>query len=51
MYQGAPDIASLVIEGAEEKQGFVSLEVLQGTAHSPHMMNGLFLTPAEKGSL
>jgi Fe-S cluster biogenesis protein NfuA len=51
MYQGAPDIASLVIEGAEEKQAFVSLEMLQGTAHPPHTMNGLSLTAAEKGSL
>jgi Fe-S cluster biogenesis protein NfuA len=51
IYQGAPDIASLVIEGAEEKQGFVSLEMLQGTAHPPHILNGLSLTAAEKGSL
>ncbi len=32
MYQAAPDIASLVIEGAEEKQGFVPLEMLTGAA-------------------
>jgi Fe-S cluster biogenesis protein NfuA len=32
VYQGAPDITSLVIEGAGEKQGFVPLEMLQGVA-------------------
>jgi Fe-S cluster biogenesis protein NfuA len=51
VYQGAPDIASLIIEGTEEKQGFVSLEMLQGTANSPQVLNGLSLTAAEKGSL
>jgi hypothetical protein len=30
IYQAAPDIASLVIDGAEEKQGFVPLEMLLG---------------------
>lgn len=29
--QAAPDIASLVIDGAEEKQGFVPLEMLAGS--------------------
>ncbi len=29
VYQAAPDITSLVIEGADEKQGFVPLEMLQ----------------------
>ena len=52
IYQSAPDIASLVIEGAEEKQGFVSLEMLQGAAHAPHMStNGLALSTGEKGLL
>src|SRR5580658_4058379 len=51
VYQSAPDITSLVIEGAEDKQGFVSLEMLQGTAPPSHIMNGLSLTAAEKGSL
>jgi Fe-S cluster biogenesis protein NfuA len=51
VYQGAPDIASLVIEGAEEKQGFVSLEMLQGTAHAPPISNGLSLTAGQKGAL
>jgi Fe-S cluster biogenesis protein NfuA len=49
IYQGAPDITSLVIEGADERQGFVSLEMLQGTA--PHTSNGLSLTAGEKGRL
>jgi hypothetical protein len=30
IYQAAPDIASLVIDGAEEKQGFVPVEMLLG---------------------
>ena len=30
VYQAAPDLTSLVIEGAEEKQGFVPLEMLLG---------------------
>jgi Fe-S cluster biogenesis protein NfuA len=34
MYQSAPDITALVIEGAADKQGFVSLEMLQGAAFS-----------------
>jgi len=51
IYQGAPDIASLVIEGAEEKQGFVSLEMLQATAPSTHMSNGFSLTAAGKAPL
>jgi hypothetical protein len=32
IYQAAPDITSLVIDGAEEKQGFVPLEMLLGEA-------------------
>ena len=36
IYQSAPDITSLVIEGAEEKSGFVPLEMLQ-----PAIANGL----------
>ncbi len=31
IWQAAPDIASLVIDGAEEKQGFVPLEMLAGS--------------------
>jgi len=30
VYQAAPDITSLIIDGAEEKQGFVPLEMLLG---------------------
>jgi Fe-S cluster biogenesis protein NfuA len=40
VYQCAPDIASLVIEDAGEKQGFVSLELLQKTASAPQMTVG-----------
>ena len=37
VYQAAPDITSLIIEGAEEKQGFVPLEMLQGCRlHAPN---------------
>jgi len=32
IYQAAPDITSLIIEGAEEKQAFVPLEMLLGTS-------------------
>ena len=31
IYQAAPDLTALTIEGAEEKQGFVPLEMLQTT--------------------
>ncbi|HTB13336.1 MAG TPA: hypothetical protein VK752_17260 [Bryobacteraceae bacterium] len=31
IWQAAPDIASLVIDGAEEKQGFVPIEMLLGS--------------------
>jgi Fe-S cluster biogenesis protein NfuA len=51
VYQSAPDVDSLVIEGAGEKQGFVSLEMLQGTAPAPHLSNGLSLTAGNKGGL
>jgi hypothetical protein len=33
-YQAVPDIASLVIEGPEERAGFVPVEMLLGTAAS-----------------
>jgi hypothetical protein len=32
IFQAAPDITSLVIDGAEEKQGFVPLEMLLGSS-------------------
>ena len=32
IYQAAPDITALIIEGAEDKQGFVPLEMLQGAS-------------------
>jgi len=42
LYQAAPDIASLIIEGAEEKAGFVPIEMLQGS------LNGLAFTAGKK---
>ena len=38
LYQAAPDLTSLVVEGAEEKSGFVPLEMLQA---APSLANGL----------
>ncbi len=40
VYYGAPDVGSLVIEGAAEKQGFVPLEMLQATSLGLHGLNG-----------
>ena len=34
VYQAVPDITSLVIEGVEERQGFVPVEMLRGSAAS-----------------
>jgi Fe-S cluster biogenesis protein NfuA len=51
VYQSAPDVTALVIEGAGEKQGFVSLEMLQGASTAPHISNGLSFTAGEKGGL
>ncbi len=38
LYQAAPDLTSLIVEGAEEKSGFVPLEMLQS---APSLANGL----------
>ncbi len=52
VYKGTPpDITSLVIEAAGEKQGFVSLEMLQASAPAPHISNGLSVTAGNKGGL
>jgi hypothetical protein len=40
MYQAVPDIATLVIDGAEEKEGFVPLDVLLGASPARPAMNG-----------
>jgi Fe-S cluster biogenesis protein NfuA len=40
VYQGAPDVVSLTIEGTDEKPGFVPLEVLQGSANGFAFANG-----------
>jgi Fe-S cluster biogenesis protein NfuA len=37
VYQTAPDITALVIEGADENQGFVPVEMLQGIAPPTHI--------------
>ena len=47
VYQAAPDAVSLAIEGGEDKQGFVPLEMLQGKVVS----NGHATAAAEKGAL
>jgi len=51
VYQCAPDIASLVIEDTAAKAGFVSLDMLQGTAPANHLSNGLSLSTGNKGGL
>ena len=38
VYQAAPDLTSLIIEGAEEKSGFVPLQMLQS---APSVANGV----------
>jgi Fe-S cluster biogenesis protein NfuA len=49
VYQAASDVTELVIESAGEKQGFVSLEMLQGSAPASHVANGLSFIAQEKG--
>jgi Fe-S cluster biogenesis protein NfuA len=50
IYLAAPDVTTLVIEGAEDnKQGFVPLEMLQGITPAQRLSNGLVLSAAEKG--
>jgi Fe-S cluster biogenesis protein NfuA len=51
VYKAAPDVTSLVIEGAEEQQGFVPLEMLRGPAPAPRVANRLSLAATEKGGL
>lgn len=41
VYQGAPDLISLTIEGAEEKQSFVPLEMLLDSHPAPLTRNGV----------
>ena len=41
IYQAAPDLTSLAIEGAEEKSGFVPLEMLQSAALANGVKGGL----------
>ncbi len=49
VYQTAPDVASLIIEGVGERQGFVPIEMLQGTVPGTHFANGLSSTTGGKG--
>jgi Fe-S cluster biogenesis protein NfuA len=49
VYQGAPDITALTVEGAEEKQGFVSLDALKASTLIPLVSNGHSVAAGEKG--
>jgi len=49
VYQGAPDITALTVEGAEEKQGFVSLDALKASTLMPLLSNGHSVAAGEKG--
>jgi Fe-S cluster biogenesis protein NfuA len=51
IYREAPDVASLLIEGSEEKQSFVPLEMLRASALASHASNGHSLVSSEKGGL
>lgn len=51
VYQAAPDIAGLAIEGVPEKQSFVPLEMLRSSHPAPLALNGLSLTAGEKGGM
>ncbi len=50
LYQAAPDISSLVIEGPEESAGFVPLEMLRSSA-APLTANGRGRSAAGNGGL
>lgn len=47
VYQEAPDVTALLIEGAGEKQGFVSLEMLRASVPATNASNGH--APASNG--
>jgi len=51
IYQATPDIVSLDIEGGEDKQGFVPLEMLQAALAPPPPRNGFAFATEEKGTL
>lgn len=51
VYQTAPDITALVIDGADDNQGFVPLEMLQGIATARPNPNLQAFSAAEKGAL
>ncbi len=50
VYREAPDVASLLIEGSEEKQSFVPLEMLRASATASHASNGHALLSNEMAS-
>ena len=50
VYQAAPDITSLLIEGPEDRSGFVPLEMLRAAAR-PNSLNGHAPASAIKGTL
>ncbi len=50
VYQAAPDITSLILEGLEDRSGFVPVEALRG-ATDPHAFNGHAQNGALKGGL
>jgi Fe-S cluster biogenesis protein NfuA len=49
IYQAAPDITSLIIEGGDEKQGFIPLETLRASV--PRISDEVSLVAGEKGGL
>jgi len=51
VYQAAPDLTTLIVEGAEEKQSFVPLEMLLDSHPAPLALNGFSLRAAGKGGL
>jgi Fe-S cluster biogenesis protein NfuA len=51
VYQAAPDVVALIVEGAGDKQGFVPLEMLQGIAPAPHTSKVHLVAAGEKGAL
>jgi Fe-S cluster biogenesis protein NfuA len=51
VYKAAPDVTSLFIEGADDKSGFVPLEMLGGRGPANSAANGLSLAANEKGGL
>ena len=51
IYRAAPDVTALVIEGGDEKPGFVPLEMLRATVPSPNPLSDLTLAARQAGDL